>query len=156
MPVQGNIEDVRKGFNFAVEVDGLLAGYAQKVKIPKISQNRIEHADASGFTVQTGGRPKFDDVVITKLVPGENSDTWAYDWFAEGFDPATGQGCPESEIKRDIRIVEFGSDRQKIVGEWLCRRCRIFEIERADLDKNTDENILETITLAPMSVIQIK
>ncbi|HOR65832.1 MAG TPA: phage tail protein [Candidatus Sumerlaeota bacterium] len=145
--IHGEVSDVRKSYRWGIEVEGLEIGYAQKVKIPDVEFAETTHG-GQYLDVKTPGRMKFSDIEIEKLMRGTEGDSWAWDKFLGEQDPATGVATPPSEHYFDLYILHYDFDGKTIIDRWLVKGAWVKKIAYSDNDRKSDDNIIETITLA--------
>ena len=145
--IQGQVTDVLKNFRWDLEMDGLPFGYAQKCNIPEQSFNEVTHG-GDEKDVKTAGRRAVGDITIEKLMPGNDPDNFATDWFQAQVD------TPPSEHCRDFYIIHYGFNRQTVIGRWLVLGAWVKSIKYADNEKGSDDNMVETMTLACLDVIK--
>lgn len=149
------INNPRKVFNFRLELDGVDQFEIQKVTIPEIKIDVVEHGDTN-YKVKTGGMISFGDMTLEKLVPMTNVDTNFWDWISTVQDPYVGGGALPDVYMRDIVIKEMDSTGTVTLNKFLCEGCWPHTIKRNDADRMTSDNVLETITLAVTRMKKLK
>ena len=143
-----NVEPRTKN-KFLIEIDGLDAALSESVKIPDFELGEMEHT-APGQTQPTkyaSGKAKFGDIEIKKIMPANDTDTWAYDWITSAIDPATFEHGPPQNYKKDIQIHHLNGQGAiiqtwNVIGAW-CKKIAYDEQATSDEDK-----MLQNVTLA--------
>lgn len=141
------IANPRKVFNFRVEIEGVDQWEIQKVTVPEIEIEAVEHGDAN-FSVKTAGRITVGDLVMEKLRPLPASDVWAWMWLQDAQNIQTGGGKLQANVNRNIVIKEMSTDGVTTVNRWFCEGSWVKKISQSDFDRATSDNIIETVTFS--------
>lgn len=141
------IANPRKVFNFRVEIQGIDQFEVQKATPPEIEVETTEHGDTN-HSVKTAGRVKVGDLTLEKLKPLPNSDLWAWNWLQTAQNMTTGGGQLPLQYKRTVILKELSSDGQTTVNRWICEGCFVKKVSQGDFDRNSSDNILETVVLS--------
>jgi phage tail-like protein len=110
--------DPRLTYNYSIEIDGLEIALCQKVNIPDVSVEKVEHnSPGSPHSIKTAGQATFDDITIEKVMRSDKTDKWAWDWLKSAIDPQTGRRGVAAEYKKDFSIIHRGPALE-IVDRW--------------------------------------
>jgi len=141
------VSNPRKGFNFQIEIGGLNQFLAQKVTIPKVEVEKVEHGDTN-YNVKTPGRVMVDDLVIEKLSSTPATGNWAWNWLNVAQDTTTGGGLLPLAIKQTVVIREMDATGAVALNTWVLEGCWVTSISNSDLDRMSSDNIIETVTMS--------
>jgi len=136
----------RKSFQYRVEIDGIDEFEIQKVSIPSVEIDVVEHGDTNR-AIKTAGMVKTGDLVLEKIRPIGN-DSWAYNELALAQNVLTGGGTIPVQFKKPIVIKEMDSTGFATLNRWLCTGCWVKKIESSDLDRMSSDAIIETVTFS--------
>lgn len=141
--------DPMKSFHFLIEIDDLEAAYVQEVTLPKCTHGVVEHTGAGDdFSTKTPGKSKVDNLTLTKVVPINGNDSWAWDWFRLARDPTTGKGVGADELKKDIKVHNL-NDAGEIVRSWEYEGGWVVEFDPGKLDtKSESDAVIESVTIS--------
>ena len=137
----------RKKFPWSVEFEGLEPALVQRIKIPVISVDSVEHG-SSNILVKTGSMVKIADIELNKLMFMDKNENWAYDWLRQVSNPETGTMGVPSEYKRNGYIILQNPDLETILEKWQVVGCWPKEIEKDELDKTSSEDLVERVVLS--------
>lgn len=137
----------RKKYPWIVEFEGLEPALVQRVKLPVISVDSVEHG-SSNILVKTGSMVKFADIELNKLMFMDKNENWAYDWLRQVSDPETGTMGVPSDYKRNGYIIFQNPDLDTILEKWQVVGCWPKEIEKDELDKTSSEDMIERVVLS--------
>jgi len=134
----------RKNFRYILEIDGINMFLIQEVQAPDVEYAKIEHgAPANIPNAKTPGRMKVGDLVVKKLCPATQADTWAWDWFAEGV-----AGIRKDFIKTGF-LKHLANDGVTTIQTFFLGDIWPMKISPSNLNSNGDgENFIETVTFA--------
>lgn len=140
-----------KVFNWVIEIDGIDSFECQSVTIPSPEIGKIEHG-AGGTIVKTAGMVNVGDLTFAKLKPINVGDAAAWDWMTEAQDSVTGNGNFPQFYEKDITIRSLAPDNETTLYAWSCEGVFVTKIEYNELNKTSEENLLETVTCSVDSV----
>ena len=146
MPV-ANPVNPRKKFSWSVEFDGLDAILVQKLKIPTVSVDSVEHGVANILN-KTAGMVKIGDLELTKLKFQNKNESWAWDWLMDSSNQETGQVGLPTDYKKNGYIIHYDSDGESVLEKWQVIGCWPKNIEIDELDKVSSDNMMEKVTLS--------
>lgn len=143
------IENPRKEFNFSIQIAPAPINpfLAQKVDIPEISVDQTEHGDTN-HDIKTGGRVKFGNVTISKIMTTSGADNYMFDWLYSVQDAIIGGGLTPTVYKRTVTITELAEDGTSILNTWILMGCWPTKINGMKLDRQSSDNTMETIELS--------
>jgi phage tail-like protein len=146
MPV-ANPVNPRKKFSWSVEFDGLDAVLVQKLKIPTVSVDAVEHGVANILN-KTAGMVKVGDLELTKLKFQNKNESWAWKWLMLSSNQETGQVGLPTDYKKNGYIIHYGPDGETVLEKWQVIGCWPKNIEIDELDKVSSDNMMEKVTLS--------
>lgn len=141
------IANTRKVFNFRVEILGMDQWELQKVTLPEVEIEAVEHGDTN-HSVKTAGRVTVGDLVFEKLRPLPSADNWAWNWLNQAQDMMIGGGQLPINFKQTIVVKEMDNTGTATLNRWVCEGCWVKKISQSDFDRTSSDNIIETITLS--------
>jgi len=143
------ISNPRKQYNFSIQIAPLPINpfLCQKVEIPERTIEQVEHGDVN-FSVKTGGRSVFGNLMLEKLMTTSGADNYFWDWAASVSDAIIGGGLVPSEYKRVITVTELAEDGTSILNTWVCTGCWPQKINGQSLDRMSSENSVESVELS--------
>jgi phage tail-like protein len=148
------ISNPRKKFNFRIEIDGVDQWEVQKVTIPEAEIAVVAHGD-SNSDVKTGGRVNFSNLVMEKLKATAESDKAIWLWMKSVQDAATGGGLLPIAYKRIITIKEMDTTGTQAIRKHVCFGCFPVKKTVSELDRQADENTMDTIEFSVDSVEEL-
>ena len=142
------IENPRKVFNFSIQIaqapiDPFLA---QKVVVPEITADIVEHGDTN-HDIKTAGRVKYSTVNIEKIMTTSGADNYMFDWLYSCQDPIIGGGLIPTAYKRTITITELAEDGTSILNTWVLTGCWPSKINSMNLSRTDSDNTMESIEI---------
>lgn len=141
------IANTRKVFNFVVEIGGVNQFEIQKVTLPEVEIEKVEHGDTN-HSIKTAGRITFGDMTFEKLRPLPTADSFAWQWLTSAQDALTGGGNLALGYKRIVVIKEMDTTGLVAVNRWICEGCWVTKISQSDMDRQASDNVMETIALS--------
>ena len=145
-----NIENPRKEFCFTIEFPAfpLNPFLVQDVEIPDVEVDSTSHGDAN-YEVKTGGRKKFGDIVLKKLLTTDpQGDTYFFDWQILVQDALTGGGMTPLGYKRVVIIKELAEDGISVINTWIATGVWPKKIAGQKNSRMSSDNTIEEITLS--------
>ncbi len=149
-----NIANPRKQFQFSIFAPGLNPFLAQKVTIPEVSIDVVEHGDTN-FDVKTGGRKKFGKITIEKISTALGPDNWLESWMNEVQNVFLGGGLLPVVYKRTLTIDQYSNDGITIINSWICYGAWPSKRNGIELDRKGSDNTMESIELEVDQVSKI-
>lgn len=145
--MSGKIANTRHAFGFIIEIDGLNQYLVQKIQIPEEEIEVVAHGDTN-HDVKTGGRYKIGDIVLDKLKALPTSDMWAKQWMNTVQNPTLGGGSLPLDYKKIVIIREMDTTGTIAVNSYIFEGCFPTKISHSDFDRNSSDNMIETVTLS--------
>ena len=142
------VANPRKVFHFSIEIDGFNEFECQSLEIGEAEVEAVAHGDTN-HDVYTPGRIKCGTVKLEKLRPSPGSDTWAWDWLFAAQNPETGGGSLPQDVKKTLVVRETDSTGLVILNTWQIEDCWVMKVSRTKFDRNSSDNIIETVELRP-------
>lgn len=149
-----NIANPRKQFNFSIFAAGLNPFLAQKVTLPELSIDVVEHGDTN-FDVKTGGRKKIGAIMIEKISTATGADNWVELWMSQVQDEFLGGGFLPIVYKRTLQVDEFSTDGVTIINQHRCFGCWPSKRNGIELNRRGSDNTLTSIELQTDQVLKI-
>ena len=142
------IENPRKVFNFSIQVMGAPIDpfLSQKVVVPEISADVVEHGDTN-HDIKTAGRVKYSMVQVEKIMTTSGADNYFFDWLYSCQDPIIGGGLNPTAYKRTITITELAEDGTSILNTWVLTGCWPSKINSMNLSRTESDNTMESLEL---------
>lgn len=144
MSALGQTVNPRKLYRFAVEVEGLLTAYVQKVKLPKIDVKSANHGDGP-FTIKTASKVDIGQLELETLLPADSSSVWWKDWLALVVNLGTGAMGHPDLYKKQLSVVMYAPDGETIIDRWDCFGVFPAEVDPADMDKLGEGNAIDKL-----------
>lgn len=134
----------RKNFRYILEFDGANAFQIQEVQAPSIEYPIVKHgAPVNDPDSKTPGKVQFGEMVVKKLMPAINADTWVEDWMATAV-----AGIASSFIKTGF-LKHMAPDGVTVVQKWFLGDVWPSKLEQSNLvSMGPGENIIQTVTFA--------
>lgn len=144
-----NVNNPRKEFQFRIEFPQLPLNQwlVQEVTLPSTDIDVVAHGDAN-FDVKTGGRVKFGDVSLKKIMTTSGPDNYFYNWITSVQDAFTGGGMIPTDYKKDIIITELAEDGQSPLNKWFLQNAWPSSVGEMNLTRTGSENTVEDLTLS--------
>lgn len=134
----------RKNFRYLLELDGLNSFLVQEVDPPEVEYEEIAHgAPVNIPNAKTPGKLAVGDLVLRKLKPALQADTWAWDWFGNGL-----QGV-KSDFVKVGRLKDLGPDGLLTVETFFLGD--IWPKKISDSSRNSmgpGENLIQEVTFS--------
>jgi len=142
------IDNPRKGFNFSIQIATLPINpwLCQEVTIPEAAVEVAEHGDTN-HDIKTGGRMKYTNVLLDKLMTTDGPDNYFFDWINSVADVIIGGGLPPQAYKRIITISELAEDGATIINTWILTGAWPCKINGQKLSRQSSDNSIESIEL---------
>lgn len=140
------IKNPRKTFLFQIifTEHPINAYLFQKVTIPEVSVEEVEHGDVNR-SVKTAGRVSVGTLTVSKLETTSGSDTWLWDWLMSVQDMLLGGGLTPSQYWETVQINELAEDGVSILNSWICEEVWPTRLNGQDLDRMSSDNTIEEI-----------
>lgn len=141
------IANARKSFNFVVEIDGIDQFSIQKVTLPEVTVEQVEHGDTN-YMVKTAGMVTVGNMTFERIKRMPGSDTDAWDWLRLAQSQVAGGGVLSEAYKRILVIKEMDSTGLITLNRHICTGCWVTKISQNDLDRTSSDNVLQTVELS--------
>ena len=140
------IKNPRKKFLFSLQFPKhpINPYLAQKVSLPDVSIDQVEHGDINR-DVKTAGRVKVGNLTVEKLKITSGSDTWLWDWLNSCQDMTLGGGLTPSEYNETVRVDELAEDGVSILDSWICEEVWPSQLNGQPLNRMSSDNSIEEI-----------
>jgi len=145
------VNNVRKVFNFVVEIDGVNQFEFQKVKLPEPEVDATEHGNGNSM-VSTPGLVKWSEGSFTKLKAMPFTDRWAWDWLLSAQNPSTGRGGLAVEYQRTIVVKEMMPGGAVAINRWLLEEAWCRKVSQGEFDRTSSDNIMQEVTFRVSNV----
>jgi len=133
----------RKEHRFVLEIDGLNAFLVQEVELPDFELEEVVHgAPMNTPNVKTPGKPVVGNLIIRKLVPANQADTWVWDWMALCID-----GNAE-EYKKTGTLRDYLPSGTGTVQQYFCGEIFPMKVETPNRLRQSANNLIEAITFS--------
>lgn len=142
MPV--HVANARKAFNFRVEIAGFDQFEFQKLTLPDVEIEKVEHGDTN-FKVKTAGMVKVGELKIEKLKRLPGSDPAAWLWLQQAQNMLTGGGNLAQVYKKTVIIKELGPSGLSTLNTWMLSGCWISKITQTDFSRTDSENVIQQL-----------
>lgn len=136
----------RKVFNWSIQIspDPVNPFMFQKVTMPDAEIEQTAHGDTN-HDIKTPGRVTYGNIIAEKLQPADMGDAYMWSWFDTCQSSLIGGGAPPEIIKKTITVVEMASDGATVLNTWLCFGVWPSKINGQEFDRNSSDNVIETI-----------
>lgn len=143
------ISNPRKSFNFSIQIAPAPINpfLAQKVDLPEITIEQVEHGDTN-HDIKTAGRVKLGNINISKIMTTSGSDNYMFDWAYSCQDAIIGGGLIPSQYKRIVIITELAEDGTSVLNTWVGMGCWPTKINGMTLDRLSSDNSIEQVELS--------
>lgn len=141
------IANPRKVFQFKIEINGVDQFEVQTVDLPERELDSVSHGDTN-HDIKTAGRLKVGDLVLEKLRLSDTADTWAANWMKQAQNFVTGGGLLPIQLKDIIIVKEMNAQGTQAVATHIMYGCWVKKIKKSKLDRNSSDNMLDTVTLS--------
>ena len=136
----------RSNFNWVIEIDGLNQFLVQEVTPPTTELKELVHGAPMGMPDEkTPGKPKFGDLVVTKLMPAFQAERWATDWMAKALAGSGFKGFVKNGFLKYTDPTSLVTVENYFLGNIWPKK-----IEPGKLVTKSDDsdNLLETVTFS--------
>ncbi len=141
------IADPAKVFNFIIEINGVDSWAVQKFTVPELGIEVTSHG-AANYDVKTAGRVTVGEASFDQLKPLPTITDEVWKWFKRAQDISRGGGKLSSAYKKVVVVKEMYPDNVRTARRWILDGCFVSKISQSDLDRNSSDNILESVTLS--------
>lgn len=143
------ISNPRKAFNFTIQIAPMPINpfLAQKVTVPEITIEQVEHGDTN-HDIKTAGRVVYGNIIINKIMTTSGSDNYMFDWAYSCQDAIIGGGLVPAQYKRVVTITELAEDGTSALNTWVGIGAWPTKINNMELDRQSSENSIESIELS--------
>ena len=141
------VADARKVFQFRIEIDGIDQFEVQKVTLPEVTVEQVEHGDTN-HKIKTAGQVTVGNLTLEKLKRIPNSDTSAWDWLRTAQSQITGGGTLAAVYKKILIIKEMDVTGTVTINRHVCTGCWPTKISQNDLDRMSSDNVIQTVELS--------
>lgn len=132
-----------KNFRYILELDGVNMFHIQEVTPPKVEYQEIQHGAPINIpNAKMPGKMVVGDLVVKKLRPATQGDTWAWDWFG-----AAVAGIRKDFVKTGF-LKDLGPEGLQTVQTWVLGDIWPKSIESSNRMAMGNENVIETVTFA--------
>ena len=144
MAIIGNPRSFHKKFKFVVEIDDFIYAGFQKCSELSVEVANVQHFEGGSLIPnKSPGRLTFADVTLER---GATQDHDLFEWFRDVAMTSSGFGWPDIAYKRNLDIVQL--DRDGItLRRWTLARAWPVKFVAGDWDNESDENVIESVTL---------
>lgn len=146
MSVFGTPRTFHKKFKFIVEIDSMTETYAGFRTCSELSVEaaKIEYYEGGGVIPdKTPGRLTYSDITLER---GATLNRDLYEWFRSVANAASGQGLVDAYYKRTLDIVQKDRDGLTL-RRWRLHNAWPQKFVAGDWDSDSDENVIESVTL---------
>ena len=141
------IRNPRKQFQFSILIPGLNPFLAQEVTSPDVEFEIAEHGDTN-FDVKTAGRKKISNATISKISPADSLDEFIWAWKNQIQNTRTGGGDLPSNYKRNVIIMQLGTDGISVLKAWELSGCFPAKVNGMNFTRRGSENTVESFELS--------
>lgn len=136
----------RKVFNWSMQIspDPINPFMFQKLSMPDAEIEQTAHGDTN-HDIKTPGRVSYGNLIAEKLKPSDAGDAYMWSWFDTCQSSMIGGGAPPAIIKKVITVVELAEDGATVLNTWICQGVWPSKINGQEYDRNSSENVIETI-----------
>ena len=144
MPVIGNPRSFHKKFKFIVQADDVTSSGFQKCSELSVEIAKVEYFEGGSLIPnKSPGRLTFSDVTLER---GATQDRDLFRWFQDVAITSSGLGLADVNYKRNLDIVQ--QDRDGVtLRRWSLSRAWPVKFVAGDWDNESDENVIESVTL---------
>ena len=138
------VANPRKVFNFLVEIDGIDQFEVQKITLPEVGVEQVEHGDVN-YKVKTAGQVTVGNMTMEKLKRIEGSSASAMEWLRSCQSQLAGGGLLAEQYKKIVIIKEMDTTGKATLTRHICTGTWPTKISQNDLDRTGGDNIIQTI-----------
>lgn len=142
MPIVATPIDERGQYQWVIEINGLSSLYAVKATLPKVTAVTRKRGQAGAqmeIKVPTGGMT-VDDLVLEKVVPGRDSDSWAWDLILRAIDE------PVNDAIFAFTVVELDPNGARLES-WDYKGF-VAEVDPGERTEDKEARVIEKVTIA--------
>lgn len=139
-----HVANPRKQFQFTILIAGMNPFLCQKLSLPDTEVDVVEHGD-SNYKVKTGGMKTYGTLKMDKLSSANAPDNYFWEWIMSVQNEFLGGGVLPQIYKREITVMQLGTDGQTIINEWTWEGAWPFKINGIELSRLSSENTIESI-----------
>ncbi len=145
MPIVGKPRSFHKKFKYIVEIDDIEHAGFQKCSELSVEIANVQYYEGGSLIPnKSPGRLTFPDVTLER---GATQDRELFDWFSDVAITSSGLGLNDNYYKRNLDIVQQDRDgttlrRWSLTGAWPVK------FVAGEWDNESDENVIESVTLA--------
>ena len=137
------IANVRKSFNFLIEMEGVAQAYIQEFTPPEKTIEVVEHGAANGV-VKTAGRYNYGEMTLTKLRSADVAENGLWNWLNSVQNSTTQTGQNYQDYARIIVIREL-SPAGAFLNSWRIE-CWCSAVNLGTFNRGASENVIESAT----------
>ena len=142
--VLGAPRSFHKKFKYVVEIDGFVSAGFQKCSELAVEVAKVEYFEGGALIPnKSPGRLSFADVTLER---GATQDRDLFDWFQDVAITSSGLGLTDVNYKRNLDIVQQDRDGLTL-RRWSLSRAWPVKFVAGEWDNESDENIIESVTL---------
>jgi phage tail-like protein len=131
-------------FKSVVKIDNVAYASFQKCSGPLVEMAKIEHYGGGSLVANKSlGRLSFSDVTVDR---GATQGRDLFDWLQEVVIVSSGLGLVDPYYKRRLDIVQQGRDGATL-PRWFLARAWPTKFVASEWENDTDENLVESVTL---------
>lgn len=139
------IRNVRKVFNFVIQINGIDQFRCQKFKIPDIETEVTKHGDTNK-DVKTPGRVVIGEWTAETITPIESTTDEVWNWLLRAQNPTTGTGGLANDYMEVVTVREVAPNGRTILNTYILDEAWISKISKVTYDRMSSDNIIDTIT----------
>ena len=144
MPVIGTPRSFHKKFKFVAEIDDIGHAGFQKCSELSVEVANVQYFEGGSLIPnKSPGRLTFADVTLER---GATQDRDLFDWFQDVAITSSGLGLADVNYKRNLDIVQQDRDGTTL-RRWTLSRAWPVKFVAGDWDNESDENVIESVTL---------
>ena len=145
MAIIGNPRSFHKKFKFLIEIDGVAHAGFQKCSELSVEVANVQYYEGGSIIPnKSPGRLTFADLTLER---GATQDRDLFDWFQDVAVTASGLGLTGENFKRNLDIVQQDRDGTTL-RRWSLSRAWPVKFVAGEWDNESDENVIESVTLA--------
>jgi len=138
----------RKKYNFSIQItpDPINPFQFQKVTNPDIEIEQTAHGDTN-HDVKTPGRITIGNILLDKLQPSDQADSYFWAWLDTCQSSMIGGGAPPEIVKKAVTITEFAEDGATVLNTWVWFGVWPCKINGQEWDRQSSDNTVESVEL---------
>lgn len=138
------VANPRKVFNFLIEIDGIDQFEVQKVTLPEMGVEQVEHGDVN-YKVKTAGQVTVGNMTFEKLKRCPGSDLEGWNWMRSCQSQLAGGGLLAQSYKKIVIIKEMDTTGKITLNKHICTGVWPTKISQTDFDRTSSDNIIQTV-----------